>query len=340
MTNSWGQVSRYSTAGSGFLFTADGYIITNNHVIDGSDTITVKLYTGEEYSATVVGGDSSNDVALLKIEGTDFPFVPIGDSEQIEVGEQVVAIGNPLGELTNTMTVGYISALDREINTDGTPINMLQTDAAINSGNSGGPLFDMNGNVIGITSAKYSGQTSSGAYIESINFAIPINDAMRIVYDLQQYGYVKNRPYLGITLKDLDQATAKNYGLPVGPIIQTVTEGSCAEKAGIAAGDIIIGFNGKDVACYTDLAAALNKCKAGDEAEVKLYRSGAEKTVTLTLDERPQDTEVEAAEEEANQTQPGTEVQPVNPYGNEGGDGYGYGFPFGMDPFEFFGFGG
>ena len=130
------------------------------------------------------------------------------------VGEEVVAIGNPLGELTFTMTHGYISATDREINVDGTPINMMQTDAAINSGNSGGPLFDMNGNVIGITAAKYSGQTASGTTIEGIGFAIPIDDALRIIYDLQKYGYVTGRAYLGVTVRDLDADTASDYGLP------------------------------------------------------------------------------------------------------------------------------
>lgn len=335
-TNAWGQVSRYSTAGSGFVLTADGYVVTNNHVVSGSDTVKVKLFGGEEYEAKVIGTDATNDVALLKIEAENLACVSVADSDKIEVGEQVIAIGNPLGELTNTMTVGYISALDREINTDGTPINMLQTDAAINSGNSGGPLFDMNGNVIGITTAKYSGATSTGVYIESINFAIPINDAMRIVYDLQQYGYVKGRAYLGITLKDLDSTTASNYGLPVGPIIQTVTEGSCSEKAGMQPQDIVIGFEDKEITCYTDLVSALAKKRAGDTVTVKVFRAGAEVDLTITLDERPQDTEIEAAEEEANsqQTTPGTEVQPVNPDEPSGN----YSIPFPFDPFDFFGF--
>ena len=311
-------------------------MVTNNHVVTGSDTVKVKLFGGEEYEAKVIGTDATNDVALLKIEAENLACVSVADSDKIEVGEQVIAIGNPLGELTNTMTVGYISALDREINTDGTPINMLQTDAAINSGNSGGPLFDMNGNVIGITTAKYSGATSTGVYIESINFAIPINDAMRIVYDLQEYGYVKGRAYLGITLKDLDSTTAANYGLPVGPIIQTVTEGSCSEKAGMQPQDIVIGFEDKEITCYTDLVSALSKHRAGDTVTIKVFRAGAEVELTITLDERPQDTEIEAVEDEANsqQTTPDTEIQPVNP--NEGSGGYSFPFPF--NPYDFFGF--
>ena len=165
-TNVWGQVASASASGSGFILTSDGYVVTNNHVVEGATSVTVKLYNGDEYDAEVIGTDEMNDVALLKIDATGLQAVTIGDSDQIEVGEEVIAIGNPLGELTFTMTAGVVSALDREINTDGKPINMLQTDVAINSGNSGGALFDMNGNVIGITSAKYSGSTSSGASIE------------------------------------------------------------------------------------------------------------------------------------------------------------------------------
>ena len=289
-TNVWGQITSTSTAGSGFVLTADGYIVTNYHVIKGGDSITVAMHNGDEYDATLIGGDETNDIALLKVDAEDLQTVTIGNADDLIVGEQVVAIGNPLGELTFTMTQGYISALDREINTSGVPINMLQTDAAINAGNSGGPLFDMNGNVIGITSAKYSGVTGSGASIEGVGFAIPINDALRVVYDLQEYGFVRGRAYLGITLKDLDGTTAETYGLPVGPIVQTVVAGSCAEKAGIQVRDIILAFNGTTVETYTQLVSAMNKTRAGDTVTIKLLRSGAELEVTLTLDERPEET--------------------------------------------------
>ena len=337
-TNVFGQLSRYSTAGSGFIITEDGYVVTNNHVVEGTDKVSVQLYSGEEYEAVFVGGDATNDVALLKIEG-EFPCVSIGDSEKIEVGEQVIAIGNPLGELTNTMTAGYISALDREINTNGTPINMLQTDAAINSGNSGGALFDMNGNVIGITSAKYSGQTSSGAYIESINFAIPINDAMKIVYDLQKYGYVKNRAYLGVTVKDLDTATASSYGLPVGPIVQSVVEGSCADKAGIESGDIILSIGEKKVEGYADMVSVLNRLRAGDTVTITVFRTGVETDLEVTLDERPQDDVVEQTEEEANSNQQTPYVSPENPYSYPGqGDSGDIEDFFSQFPFNFFGY--
>ena len=265
-TNVWGQTTTSACTGSGFVLTEDGYIVTNNHVVaDASEgSIVVQLYSGEEYPAAIVGTDSMNDVALLKIEAEGLQTVTIGDSDQIEVGETVEAIGNPLGELTFTMTAGYISALDREITPDRTPINMLQTDVAINAGNSGGPLFDMDGNVIGMTTAKVSGTTESGVSIEGLGFAIPINDVMRVVYDLQLYGRVLGRAYLGVTLQDLDSEVAATYNLPAGPQIVTVTEGSCAETAGLQPRDIILQFEDREISSFTDLSAALAKQKAGD----------------------------------------------------------------------------
>ena len=289
-TNVFGQTASTAVVGSGFVLTEDGYVVTNNHVVEGTDNVSVKLHDGSTYPAEIIGGDSLSDVALLKIEAEGLSHVAVGDSDAIAVGEGCIAIGNPLGELTFTMTGGYVSALPREINISGKPISMFQTDAAINAGNSGGPLFDMNGNVIGITSAKYSGVTGSGASIEGVGFAIPINDALRVVYDLQEYGFVRGRAYLGITLKDLDGTTAETYGLPVGPIVQTVVAGSCAEKAGIQVRDIILAFEGTTVKSYTQLVSAMNKTRAGDTVTIKLLRSGAELEVTLTLDERPEET--------------------------------------------------
>ena len=326
-TNVWGQTATASCAGSGFVLTQDGYIVTNNHVVSDADegTIVVRLYSGEEYTADVVGTDSMNDVALLKIETEGLQTVTIGDSDEIEVGEIVEAIGNPLGELTFTMTAGYISALDREINADGTPINMLQTDAAINSGNSGGPLFDMNGNVIGITTAKVSGETESGVTIEGIGFAIPINDVLRVVYDLQQYGRVRGRAYLGVTLQDLDSTVAATYNLPAGPQIVTVTEGSCAETAGLQPSDIILEFEGREIGSYTDLVSALSKQQAGDTVTMRIYRAGAELEITLTLDERPDETEIAAAEQQANQQPPSDSEFSFPDFGDFDGYGYNYG---------------
>ncbi len=288
-TNIYGQEAVAASSGSGFILSEDGYVITNCHVVDGANSIQVTLYSGETYDAELVGSDSDYDVAVLKIEAEGLPTVSVGDSSKLKVGEEVVAIGNPLGELTFTMTNGIISALDREINTDGNPQNMIQTNAAINSGNSGGPLFDMDGNVVGVTSAKYSGSTSSGTTIEGLGFAIPINDVLKVAYDLVDYGYVRGLAYLGVVVRTLDEQTADYYGLPVGPRVESVSEGSCAEKAGIQAGDIIFRFNGVDVTTNTELQSQLKKVSAGDTVNVMVYRSGSELELTVTLDERPQD---------------------------------------------------
>ena len=296
-TNVFGQTASTAVVGSGFVLTEDGYVVTNNHVVEGTDNVSVKLHDGSTYPAEVVGGDSLSDVALLKIEAEGLSHVAVGDSDAIAVGEGCIAIGNPLGELTFTMTGGYVSALPREINISGKPISMFQTDAAINAGNSGGPLFNMAGNVIGITSAKISGITGSGASIEGVGFAIPINEALRVVYDLQEYGYVRGRAFLGVTVKELDAATADTYGLPVGPIVQSVVADSCADKAGIAVKDIILAFNERNVKSYTQLMSALNKCSAGDVVTLRIYRAGAELDVTLTLDERPEEQTVRKAEQ-------------------------------------------
>lgn len=323
-TNYFGYQTTGAAAGSGFILTADGYILTNYHVVESSDSIKVTTYDGTSYDAQLIGYDESNDIAVLKIDATDLTPVVLGDSDTLNVGDSVVAIGNPLGELTFTMTAGYISALDREITPDRTPINMLQTDVAINAGNSGGPLFDMDGNVIGMTTAKVSGTTESGVSIEGLGFAIPINDVMRVVYDLQLYGRVLGRAYLGVTLQDLDSEVAATYNLPAGPQIVTVTEGSCAETAGLQPRDIILQFEDREISSFTDLSAALAKQKAGDTVTLKIYRAGAELEITLTLDERPGESEIDATEQQAQaelegQTAPDTDIPDFG-----GFEGYGY----------------
>lgn len=323
-TNYWGFQTTSAAAGSGFILTEDGYILTNYHVVENSNSITVAMYNGDTYDATLIGYDESNDVAVLKVDAEGLSPVVLGDSDNLNVGDSVVAIGNPLGELTFTMTAGYISALDREITPDRTPINMLQTDVAINAGNSGGPLFDMDGNVIGMTTAKVSGTTESGVSIEGLGFAIPINDVMRVVYDLQRYGRVLGRAYLGVTLQDLDSEVAATYNLPAGPQIVTVTEGSCAETAGLQPRDIILQFEGREISSFTDLSAALAKQKAGDTVTLKIYRAGAELEITLTLDERPGESEIDATEQQAQaelegQTAPDTDIPDFG-----GFEGYGY----------------
>ena len=323
-TNYWGFQTTSAAAGSGFILTEDGYILTNYHVVENSTSITVAMYNGDTYDATLIGYDESNDVAVLKVDAEGLSPVVLGDSDNLNVGDSVVAIGNPLGELTFTMTAGYISALDREITPDRTPINMLQTDVAINAGNSGGPLFDMDGNVIGMTTAKVSGTTESGVSIEGLGFAIPINDVMRVVYDLQLYGRVLGRAYLGVTLQDLDSEVAATYNLPAGPQIVTVTEGSCAETAGLQPRDIILQFEDREISSFTDLSAALAKQKAGDTVTLKIYRAGAELEITLTLDERPGESEIDATEQQAQaelegQTAPDTDIPDFG-----GFEGYGY----------------
>ena len=291
-------------SGSGFIISADGYVVTNYHVVEGAKQVTVIPHGAEEMTAKVVGTDSTNDVALLKVEGENLPFVTLGSSDALKVGDQVAAIGNPLGELTATLTVGYISAKDRIVDTDGTVINMLQTDAAINSGNSGGPLFDMNGKVIGITTAKYSGNSNSGATIEGLGFAIPMDDVVGILADLKEFGYVTGA-YLGVYVRDVD-ASAQSYGLPAGAYIEEAIRGYCAQEAGIRAGDIVVNLGGYDVDSVTTLTRVLRRFKAGDSVSVTVYRAGRQEYITVVLDEKPvqtEDTLPEATQPENNQNQ-------------------------------------
>jgi serine protease Do len=278
-----------TSAGSGFILTEDGYVVTNYHVVEGGTAVSITLVNGETLDAKVVGYDATNDIAVLKTEAQGLPAVALGSSAAMNVGDMVVAIGNPLGELNSTQTVGFICGKDREITTGGTIINMLQTDAAINPGNSGGPLFNMAGQVIGITTAKYSGATSSGASIEGIGFAIPIADVMSMTEDLITNGYRTNMAYLGVVVMDLDGNTAAMYSLPMGSYVRSVEEGSCAEKAGIQPKDIIIAVGEYSVEGNSTLQSALRKFRAGDSTTVTVYRAGAELELPITFDERPQD---------------------------------------------------
>ncbi len=325
-TNIYGQETEMASSGSGFIISEDGYVVSNYHVVEGADTLTVITYDGTEYPAKLVGYDESNDVSLLKIEATGLDPVAIGSSDALIVGDQVVAIGNPLGELTSTLTVGYISAKDRTINTDGTyNINMMQTDAAINSGNSGGPLFNMKGEVIGITTAKYSGSSNSGASIEGIGFAIPIDDVMGILEDLREYGYVKGC-YLGVSVVTMDPAVAEAYGLPTGSKVSLVEPGNCAAKAGVQVGDIITAMGGYDVTGNSDLLSILRKFKPGDTTTITVFRGGREFELTITLDEKPAPVQ-EQAQSSVDPTVPsgyGEMPQDGNPW-----DWFNYYFGFG-----------
>ena len=274
-----------ASSGSGFILTSDGYIVTNYHVVEGAAQITVTTYDSQEYDARLIGYNATNDIALLKAEASDLHAATIGSSDALAVGDQVAAIGNPLGELAATLTVGYVSAKDRDVSTDGTIINMLQTDAAINPGNSGGPLFNMYGQVIGITTAKYSGTTNSGASIEGIGFAIPIDDVIGMLDDLRNYGYVTGA-YLGVSVREVD-STAQSYGVPAGAFVDKVVQGNCAAAAGVRARDIIIELGGYKITGINDLTRALRNFKAGDTSTITVWRSGQEIVLTITFDQKP-----------------------------------------------------
>ena len=305
--NNFGQYSNTASSGSGFVLSADGYIVTNYHVVEGSTSIEICMYDGTTYTAKYIGGNEANDIALIKVEAEDLPYVTIGSSSELIVGDQVAAIGNPLGELAATLTVGYVSAKDRIVTSEGTQINMLQTDAAINPGNSGGPLFNMYGEVVGITSAKYSGTTTSGATIEGIGFAIPTDDVIMMLEDLKNFGYVTGG-YLGVTVSEMEQSAIQLYGLPQGVLVRDVMPGSCAEKAGMRSQDIIIDLGGNEVKNLNGLSRALNKFKGGQEVIVTVYRNGREVELTVVLDERPQD------EEKENQVQSTIPTDPQTPW--------------------------
>jgi serine protease Do len=281
-----GQTTPKSSAGSGFIISEDGFIVTNYHVVEGATSVTVILANGKKYSCQVRGYDATNDVAVLKAEATNLMPVTIGRSSETKVGDPVVAIGNALGTLSFSLTVGNISGVDRKITTDGSILNMLQTDAAINSGNSGGPLFNAKGEVIGITTAKYSGTTSSGASIEGISFAIPMDDVASLISDLKEHGYVTGA-YLGVTVSDVDPA-AQAYGVPAGAYVHEVVEGFCAKRAGIQPGDIIIELGGYEVTSLNSLTKALRNFKGGDLSTVRVWRGGKVVVLSITFDEKPQ----------------------------------------------------
>ena len=289
------------STGSGFIISADGYIVTNYHVINGATEVAVVTHSGDTLQAQIVGSDDTNDIALLKVEGNNLPYATIGSSNALQVGDQVAAIGNPLGELTASMTVGYISAKDRVVDTDGSVINMLQTDAAINSGNSGGPLFNMNGEVVGIITAKYSGNSSSGVSIEGLGFAIPVDDVVRTISDLRDFGYVTGA-YLGVYVRDVD-SSAQSYGLPAGAYVEEAISGLCAARAGIRKGDIIVNIGGFDVASVTELTRMLRRFDAGDTTSVTVFRNGKKVYLQVTLDEKPVEEKQDVPEEAPQQNE-------------------------------------
>ena len=289
--NIFGQQSASAVAGTGFIITSDGYIMTNYHVIESAQKsehkIQVLFKDKSSFEAKIVGFDEDNDVAVLKIDASDLSPVSIGNSDDIAVGDSVFAIGNPLGELDFSMTSGRVSALDRSITIErnGTAINMFQFDAAINSGNSGGPVYNESGEVIGIATAKVG---SSG--VEGLGFAIPINDAADIANELITKGYVSGKAYMGVNIDNrYTSVYAQYYSMPEGAYVYNVESGGCAEKSGLAAGDIITKVGSEAIGGYSDLNAAIKSFKAGESTEIVVYRGGEYVTLRITFDEAKPD---------------------------------------------------
>lgn len=297
------EITEYSTArsyfnssytaegnGSGVIISTDGYILTNNHVVNGAEKINVRLRNGTEYEAELVGKDSKTDIAIIKINASGLTPAILGDSVQTRVGDFVLAIGNPLGKLGGTVTYGYVSALERELDIDGSTKNLMQVDAAVNPGNSGGGLFNINGELIGVVNAK-----SSGYNVEGLGFAIPVNDVKQVINDILEHGYATNRAFLGVSLSNGSYTTGNPYGgsifdffyqqMQYGATVIDVIKDSPAEKAGIQKDDMIVSVDGKVVSSASDVTSEIAEHEVGDEIEIGLIRDNRTKTVKAKLTE-------------------------------------------------------
>ena len=284
---SWyGQNQVESGAGSGVIISSDGYILTCAHVVDGASNITVTI-NDKDYTATLVGEDTTSDIAVIKIDANGLTPATVGDSDSLKVGQNVMAVGNPLGELGGTVTGGMISALNRSVTIQGSSsvntMSLIQMDASVSPGNSGGGLFNMNGELVGIVNAK-----SSSSDAEGLGFAIPINDAIKVAQELLENGYVTGRPYLGITyLAVTDAQTASQLGVNAyGVYVVEVVKGGPAEKAGLQAGDRIVSVDGTEIASKDDLGTLMQKHAAGDTLSITIAREGQMQTVNVTLGEK------------------------------------------------------
>ena len=284
---SWyGQNQVESGAGSGVIISSDGYILTCAHVVDGASTITVTI-GDKDYTATLVGEDTTSDIAVIKIDADGLPPTTVGNSDSLKVGQSVMAVGNPLGELGGTVTGGMISALNRSVTIQGSSsvntMSLIQMDASVSPGNSGGGLFNMNGELVGIVNAK-----SSSSDAEGLGFAIPINDAIKVAQELLENGYVTGRPYLGITYLAVEDAqTAAQLGVNAyGVYVVEVVKGGPAEKAGLQAGDRIVSVDGTEIASKDDLGTLMQKHAAGDTLSITIARDGQMQTVNVTLGEK------------------------------------------------------
>lgn len=310
--NYWGYPTTRSASGSGFIITDSGYILTNYHVIEDSDKVQVATYDGKTHDATVIGYDSSNDVAVLKIEAEGLVPVKIGNSDALRVGDDVFAIGNPLGELTFSLTRGVVSALSRDVRIEsGVSMSLIQTDCAINSGNSGGALFNTKGEVIGITNAKYS-SSSYGASIDNIGFAIPINTLVRIYESIIENGYIL-KPYIGISGQTLTDDIMQITGLEGGVRVAEITEEGPAEAAGLKPGDIITEVNGETIKVFNDLSGIVDKSDPDDELALKVYRQGQMLDITVSVGSKIQEA-INEKDEDTNLDIP----EDYNPYGDSG----------------------
>lgn len=280
VTESYQNFSQTS-AGSGIVLTENGYIVTNNHVVSGGDNITVVLEDGTNYSAYLIGSDAYTDLAVLKIEAKGLTCATLGDSDELRVGEVAVVIGNPTGQLQGTVTGGLISALNRNIAVEGVTMTLIQTDDAVNGGNSGGPLLNEYGQVVGIISAKLS----STAY-EGLGFAIPVNTVKPIVKELVQNGYVSGRPSFGIAGRSISSMAARFYGFPQGILVDAVESTSDARAQGIAQGDIIVSVNGKTITTVDEGCLVRNELPVGSKVKLGVYRKGKVYTVEVTIMEQ------------------------------------------------------
>lgn len=348
-TSRYGYGYTYQASGSGFIITSDGYILTNYHVIEGSEKVTVATFNNETYDAKVIGYDESNDIAVIKIEAEDLTPVILGDSNSLRVGDPVFAIGNPLGELTFSLTHGIVSALSRSVTMDsGSTMSLIQTDCSINSGNSGGALFNVYGEVVGITNAKYSSSGYSGeASIDNIGFAIPINSVQRIVTSIIENGYIL-KPYIGITVSSMSEETANITGIKAGAVVYEVTEDAPADKAGIKAHDVITKVDDQDISSSEDLVKVISDTEPGTVLRFHIYRQGKEMEIDVRVDSKTEsatkhEDEAAAAAEEAAKN-PQEPAQPdqrgqQNPryyYYGDGGNGNGGNYWGGNSMEDFF----
>jgi len=317
--NFFGQPVQSASSGSGFVITSDGYIVTNYHVISGATSVEVTFNDGSTYSAQLVGGDADYDIAVIKVDPGENELKPvvIGSSDNLLVGDDVIAIGNPLGELTFSMSEGIVSCLNREINVDGTPFNMIQITSAVNSGNSGGPLFNHYGEVVGIVSAKYS-TSSGGASVEGLGFAIPINDVLSMIKDIMENGQVTTRPYMGVKVDDA--ARYPQTGVTSGAYLAEVTEDGPAAKAGLQAGDVITMIGTTTVTGKADVTDAVGSksYSAGDTVTITYVREGKVYTTELTFGST---TEMPQEPADSQQSQQGQQGQQY-PQGGSGGYPY------------------